>query len=156
MLRPNALEIIRGIQVSLLTHVAPEVQSAYARAQVQYALGLLQMLAEEWDVTPQRLMEENRSLRALFREAAEAVQSVEGTGGLARRLEEAAAADDGDLTISALSARNQDLQALLAELMEVMDAPDAGDTAPLERLRGAVRRELRAHVERRPSRLPGG
>ena len=143
-LRPGAEEIIRGVQQSLRAHVLPEVKTAYATAQVSYAIMLLGALAAEWDGAAQRLVEDNAALRGLAARAAEATGI--GDAALVAELRAAAVETDRDVRITTLSAANDRLRALLSRLIL------AGDTHGLEpasALREDSMQELRESVQRR-------
>ena len=82
---------------------------------------LLQIAAEVWDGAAQRLVEENRAIRALLGEPG----------------------DDADLRLSALTATNRALRARL--IAAQIAAEQAGDTARLD----AIWAELVVSTERR-------
>jgi hypothetical protein len=141
-LRPRADEIIRGIEHSLAEHVLPEVRTPYAVAQLQYALGLLHTLKNEWDGAAQRLVEDNRALRAMAARLADTVAGRDAA--LAGALRGAAAEGDPDLRLTALGAANDHLRALHARALAVLD-PDSDPAAE-------ARRQLQEGVDRR---MPG-
>jgi hypothetical protein len=128
-LKPEALDIIRGIQRSLMSHVLPEVTSLYAGAQVQYAVLLLGALASEWDGAAQRLVEDNAALRSLCGQVAGRLPP--GEGELPEALRSAAAARDGDLLLSTLSATNDQLRGLVTRIVDAAGA-ETGESDILE------------------------
>ena len=150
-MRPSHMELIQGLQATLMADVLPELKSAYAQWQTQMALLVLGVLALEWDGAVQDLLDENRNLRDLFRRAA---QAVEGLGhddstplaDLAADLKgKAQEADAEPYTISALAARNGDLRALLTRLLAACE--DVAEPRGRESLR-PLRDEAYAFLRR--------
>ena len=76
-MRPNAEEIVRGVQASLLSIVLPEIQTEYARTQVTLMYVLLGIVANGIDVSCERLLADNGALRELTARAADAVATPE-------------------------------------------------------------------------------
>ena len=152
-MRPTHVELIQGLQASLLIDVLPEVKTTYAQWQTQIALLVLGVLAQEWDGAVQDLLDENRSLRDLLGRGARAVQALDsGTPlvGLARDLKERAQEADGaPYTISALSGRNDELRGLLTRLLVACE--DAGEQPGGESLL-PIRDEVYALLRRQASK----
>jgi hypothetical protein len=136
---PKLLEIIAG---KLLFEIAPNVQPSYRQSSVGLTGMLLGMVREEWDRAASRRVEENGAMRALFGRAARDVADTD----LRRRLAEAAASADTNLTISALDAGNDALRALLIELHAHVESVDAPWARAVD---AEIWRELVASTERR-------
>lgn len=123
-MRPNAEEIIRGLQQALMMHILPELKTPFAQDQVQLSLMLLEGLAQEWDVAAENLAKDNREMQEIFRQAASIISGLSRgqrpaeLRGLQTALRSAARGrDEESFTISALSARNNELRALLERLL---------------------------------------
>src|SRR3990170_5792738 len=125
-MRPTAVEVIRGIQGALASHVLPELSSRYAQAQVMYSIMLLEMLSKEWEEGAHILDEDSRGMKRLLARGAELIEALpardKGLDSLAADLR-AAAAGPGALTLrmSALRERNERLRSLLTRLGEACD-----------------------------------
>jgi hypothetical protein len=155
-MRPSHIELIQGLQATLMADVLPELRSAYAQWQTQMALLVLGVLALELDGSVQDLLDENRNLRNLFGRAA---QAVEGLGrdvstplaGLAPDLKGKSKEADGEpYTISALSARNGELRALLTRLLAACeDVAELRRREPLQPLRDEAYALLRRQAGKR-------
>jgi len=103
---------------------------------------LLAIIAQEWDNAAQRLVTENRAIRALFRQAettGPGRRPGEGSARVGRR-------DDEDLRISALDVANSGLRAALIRLHAIVEA--RSDPAA-QTLNAAIWAELSASTERR-------
>ncbi len=154
-MRPTHLELIQGLQASLLTDVLPEVRTSYAQWQTQIALLVLGVLAQEWDGAVQDLLEENRGIRGIFGRAAPALGRLGRDGddalvGLAQDLEAQAQGADGEpFTVSALAARNSDLRGSLARFLVACE--DLGEGQGFESLR-PLRDEAYALLGRQASK----
>lgn len=154
-MRPTHLELIQGLQASLLTDVLPEVKTTYGQWQTQIALLVLGVLAQEWDGAVQELLEENRGMRGIFGRAAPALKLFSrddggALAGLAQDLEaQAGSADDEPYTISALTARNSELRGSLTRFLVACE--DAAQQAEYESLR-PLRDEAYALLRRQASK----
>ena len=153
-MRPNGEELVRGVQRSLTTYILPEIQSAYARTELMLVLGLLGILASDWDSAAQRLVDDNASLRALALRGAEALDSADASlaAGLAEDLRSLAGEAEPSLRLSDLSAANGRLRGAIGRLGVLLE--DA-DTPALGELRAAVIEHLRADAESRSRSLLG-
>lgn len=136
---PKVLEVVAG---KLLFDVAPHVTPSYRQSSIGVTALLLGMVREEWDRAAARRVEENASLRALFREGAGVVTDTD----LRRRLEAAAASSDASLLVSELERSNDALRALLIELHACVEQQSGAASRALE---DAIWRELSASTERR-------
>jgi hypothetical protein len=122
--------------------VAPLIPVEYAQKNTQLAAMLLMATVEEWDRSVERRVEENRALRALFRDALPRVADPD----LCERLEEAAADPGLPLRVSAQGPENDRLRALLIELHAHVEELDSAEA---RRLEDAIWDELRRSTERR-------
>jgi len=148
-MKPDENLVLADAASRFATVIAPQVQPAYLAAAIGMYGGLLGMIAEDWDRSASRRVEENRAIRALFRDAAGLELELEP--GLAARLAGLAAGNDEDLRLSALEAGNEALRAALIDLHAAVEAMDG---APAKALNDAIWAELSASTERR--RLSAG
>jgi len=140
--KPDENLVLADFAARFAGEIAPQVQPAYLAAAIGMSAGILGMIAEDWDRSASRRVEENRAVRGLFRDAA-------GLGleaGLAARLAALAEGNDDDLRLSALEAGNEVLRAALIELHAAVEAMDG---AAATALNDAIWRELAASTERR-------
>lgn len=128
---PNTLADFAG---KLRRDILPQLAGFHA-SNVAMIAAMLDMVAEEWDRTPARLIEENRALRTLLHRGAAAVP------GLAPPPE-----DDGDLRLSALTAMNDRLRSALITLHSAVEARDDAEARALDT---AIWDVLRTSVEQR-------
>ena len=142
-MKPEVDRTLRLLAQSLMLEIGPGLASDYAQKNALLAALLLSSAAEEWDRAAERRVEENRVLRALFRDAA-ARGVADGT--LRARLEAAAHGEDASLCISDLERSNAELRALVVELharVEELATPAARE------IEGRIWEELRRSTERR-------
>ena len=141
-MKPDVPVALTKLANTLLAQLLPELQSRYAQGSAVVSSLVLQAAAEEWDRGAARRVEENAAIRALFREALEAVEDE----ALREHLEQAAAEGDGDLHLSALDRANDHLRGLLISLhahVEELSTPQAREVEAM------VWRELLRSTERR-------
>jgi hypothetical protein len=148
-MRPNAEELLRGIQRSLASYVLPEVQSDYARAEVMFSSMMLGVLIRDLDGAAQQLVEDSAALRALALRGAEelAAAAEPELGAELRRL---AATRDSTARLSGLSRANQELTAAIARLAVLVEERDE-----LSGLRATVIEALRVRSERASHQMLG-
>lgn len=139
-MRPNAEELLRGIQASLLTYVLPEVQSPYARSELMVVSALLSIVADSYDGAAQELVEDNAGLRELARRGAES-----DIDDLANELRTLASASDDSARVSDLARANEALREAITRLAIALDDDD--------QLRAAIVDGLRKEAEARPALL---
>ncbi len=139
-MRPNAEEVLRGVQASLLAYVLPELQTEYARQELMIIYALLGLVGAGWDTGAQHLLEDNSSLRELARRAAGALPG----GAVADELR-ALAAEEPSLLLSQTAAANAKLDGALARVA-ALAAPE---------LRSEIIDWLRANAESRAFALLG-
>jgi len=145
--KPDENLVLADFAARFAGEIAPQVQPAYLAAAIGMSAGILGMIAEDWDRSASRRVEENRAVRGLFRDAA-------GLGleaGLAARLAALAEGNDDDLRLSALEAGNEALRAALIDLHAAVEAMEG---AAAKALNDAIWRELSASTQRR--RLSAG
>jgi hypothetical protein len=114
--------------------IVPQLTGFHA-GNVAMIAAMLDMVAEEWDRAPARLVAENATLRALLARGAALVPG----GGTPLD-------DDGDLRISALQAMNDRLRTLLIALHGQIEARDDDEARALD---AAIWAFLRDSVEQR-------
>jgi hypothetical protein len=141
-MKPDPDAVLGHLAGLMLQTIAPQVQPAYLAGTIGVSGLLLAMLAEEWDRAAQRLVEENRAIRALFRQA----EAVAVDGLLAGELRALAGGEDDDLRLSALEAANAGLRAALTRLHA---AVEIRAEAAAQALNAAIWTELSASTERR-------
>jgi hypothetical protein len=141
--RPNAEELLKGIQRSLMSYVMPEVQSDHARAEVMFSNLMLGVLTRDLDGAVQLLVDDNAWLREAGRTGATALTAAGVEGDLATELERLAETADPSLRLSDLARANEDLAGAIARLAVI-----AEERPELSRLRGDVIEMLRARSER--------
>ena len=161
MVRPTAVEVIRGIQAALASHVLPELASRYAQAQVMYSIMLLEMLSKEWEEGAHLLSEDNRAMRRLFARGAELVEALPVRDGalaaLAADLRSAAGGPSApSLRTSDLRGENERLRSLLTRLGEACDRAREDDRlSTLVPLWDEIMAHLREEAGRRAVPVPG-
>ena len=149
MVRPNALEAMRGIQGALMGVIAPELQSMFVQDTGQTVQMLLESLANEWDTAAETLHSDNRRLADLLSEAAAAIRSPKGpNGALVALAEDIEAGLSGpveeSLAVSKLRARSVELLALLERTLEACeDRVSLSGFEPLVPVRQAIYQHLR-------------
>ena len=147
-MRPNRDEMLAGIRRGLAEFVAPEVSSVFGRAQLGYAVNLLQGLVREADDAVQSLVEENRGLRLLLRRAGRRLSPDDlGDGGLVEELRVVAPARRPELRLSVLRAENARLLALFVRLQAACEDPPAASPV-VRRLHAETLAFLRRRAER--------
>ena len=142
-MKPEVDRTLQLLAQTLMLELGPALASDYAQKNTLLAALLLSSAAEEWDRAAERRVEENRALRALFRDAA--ARGVTG-GALLGRLESAGSASDASLRVSDLERANAELRALLVELhtcVEELATPAARE------IEACIWEELRRSTERR-------
>ena len=117
-MRPNVSEGLRGIQETLLSTIAPELQTMLALDTVQTVQMLMESIANEWDTAAETLYADNGHLSALLAQAAAAIRSLPGAKAelalLAEQIDGALnEPTDDSLAISRLTTRNERLRAVL-------------------------------------------
>jgi hypothetical protein len=147
-MRPTGIESIRGAQAALAEAIVPELTTAFSQDVAQTLQMLLESLAGEWDTVAEDLRLDNRHLRGLLRDAAEAMRSAPSTAAEFAALVEdidAAAAhpETASVAISALAAENNAWRALLERAAVLLE--DATGDASLESLK-PVRQAVYSHL----------
>lgn len=150
---PDCPSYLQTLSQWLLAEATPALPQAWQQgAAMRHGL-LLQAVITEFDRAAARRVEENRALRALFREALDTA----GAAGVAMpqdlvdALAQAAQGEDTDLRVGALQEGNRTLRALLEPLHAWVEGEATPEVRALEE---AIWAELLASTERR--RLPLG
>jgi len=141
-MKPDPQAVLGQLAGLMLQTIAPQVQPAYLAGTIGMSGLLLAMLTQEWDRAAERLVGENRAIRALFRQA----EAVALDTGLSEALRALAGGEDDDLRLSALEAANGTLRAALIDLHAAVEArKDARSQA----LNDAIWAELSLSTTRR-------
>jgi hypothetical protein len=151
-MHPNSEEVLRGVAGALVTHVLPELQSQYARAQLMFSVSMLGVVASGLDSGAQQLIDDNASLRALALRAADALSNERDAAALRDDLRAAGAGTDASLLLSDLSASSSRLRDAIARLGVFLEATGAPALRPL---RDDVIETIRAQTEARALSLLG-
>lgn len=141
-MKPDVSRFLEVTVGHLMTKTAPSLGPGYEQSSLLAGGAMLLAVRHEFERAAARRVEENAALRGLFAEAAPVVQDTE----LGKRLEDAAASQDGSLLVSELEHGNAGLRSLLIDLhthVEALDSPQA------RRLEDAIWQELAASTERR-------
>jgi hypothetical protein len=125
-----------------MMRVIPAISPTYHQGTIGMIASLLAMTADEWDRAASRRIEENQSLRDLFRKSAPSVKDA----ALKRKLDELAGTRDEDFHISALENNNCALRAALIELQAHVEMRKDADARGIE---DAIWKELVTSTERR-------
>jgi hypothetical protein len=144
--RPNVPELVRGITAALLLDVTPELRTAWAQAEVRYALGVLDTVALEWDAAADNLVRENGDLQRCATFAAALADEYRGALPVplvAGLLDAAGLPPVRDLKLSTLTKRNEALWQAVIPLIECIAAE-----AVAPEHAGALRSELSAVLHR--------
>jgi hypothetical protein len=134
--KPDIPAVLAELAGLVARNAAPDLDPAERAGALSLSAALLGMAAEAWDGAAQRLVEENRALRALLSDA----------GDRKGRDAALAGAEDEDLRISVLSAANARLRAGLIALQAAVEAEDSPEARALE---SRIWQELRLSTERR-------
>jgi hypothetical protein len=134
--KPDIPAVLAELAGLVARNAAPDLDPAERAGALGLSAALLGMAAEAWDGAAQRLVEENRALRALLSDAGD-------RAGLDAAL---AGAEVDDLRISVLSAANARLRAGLIALQAAVEAEDSPEARALE---SRIWQELRLSTERR-------
>jgi hypothetical protein len=142
-MRPNADELIKGIQRSLMSYVMPEVHSDHVRAEMMFSNLMLGVITRDLDGAVESLVEDNASLRDVARGGASALMAAGLEQDLAAELERLAGTSDPSLRLSDLSRANEELAQAIARLAVAAEERDE-----LSSLRATLLGQLRARSER--------
>jgi hypothetical protein len=140
-MRPLIPEVFANFAADLVMRVAPAITPSYHQGTIGMIATMLAIAGEEWDRAASWRVEENRSLRELFR----ASLSI-ADGDLRKKLAELSETRDNDLRISALTANNSALRATLIELHGYVESQP---TAEARKIENAIWHELRESTRRR-------
>ena len=138
----DSVQVLRSLATSLIAGEVVEPRTSYEQSSAAGLGMLVMMLSSQLEVATEWLVEENATLRALFRRAAPIVAEA----GLAERVGAAGHGFDEGLRISVLRTTNATLRGLLIELHA--HAEEQGTAASRE-LDEAIWAELDRSVYRR-------
>ena len=141
-MRPEATRFLGVAAGHLMLKTAGALGSGYEQSSVSVMGLMLTQLADEFERAAARRVEENRALRRIFTDAADAVAD----DGLRAKIANASSGDDPDLAVSALEQSNCELRALLIELHAYVEELD---TEAARRVDAEIWRELVTSTERR-------
>ena len=153
-MRPNSVEVLQGIQGTLMTYIQPEVQSDYARTELMLVNMLLGIVANQWDGSAQVLVDDNAALRDLVSDAAKVLgsQPADGAGELVDELAALAAETDMSVRIADLSAANDRLRDAVSRLGVLLQSSALQEHAEL---RARVIEHLQDELDTLPRDLIG-
>ncbi len=150
-MRPYPEEILRAIQTGVMTHLMPEVQSSYGKAQFAFSMLLFTIAQRDLDTAVPDLLETNAALHALLADTSAALSKVESAD--ARTCVAAIAAlptPTDSLRLSHLRIQNDALRGVLASLAPLIEpAADLPELAPLRDVRAAIYAHLSSDARRR-------
>jgi hypothetical protein len=150
-MRPYPEEVLKAIQSGVGAHFAPELTSAYAQAQMMFAMLLFTIVQRDYDSAVPDLVDNNAALRALLRDAGEALAAIDTVEARAGR--DAIAALPGpaeSLRLSALRGENDALRAAVSALAPLIEpAADVAALAPLKPVRERLSAWLAADARKR-------
>lgn len=135
-MKPDIPAVLAELAGLVARNAVPDVDPAERAGALSLSAALLGMAAETWDGAAQRLVEENKALRALLSDA----------GDRAGRNAWLSQGIDDDLRVSVLAAANARLRSALIELHAAVEGDDAPDARALET---RIWEELRLSTERR-------
>jgi len=149
-MRPYPEELLRALQGGIATHLAPELQSNYAKAQFGFAMLLFNIATRDYDTAVPDLIEANRTLRSLLNEAMQALAVIATEGAAEARAAAALPPAADSLRLAALRAEHDDLRAVLSKLAPLIEAAGDDDAlAPLRESRTAIYAYLAADAKKR-------
>ncbi len=150
-MRPYPEEVLRAIQAGVVAHFAPELQSAYGKAQLAFAMMLFTIAQRDYDTAVPELIEANRTLRALLANADAALATIDQDDAQAARGAMASLPPQAaTLKLSDLRAENAGLRVALAGLAPLIEpAADEPSLMPLRDVRAAVSAYLAADARKR-------
>jgi hypothetical protein len=134
--------LLRTLAAHILDKIIPDVSEPY----IQSSLGVIALMmlaaAEDFDRAAAVLIEENQSLRSLFKEAMDVVEDKR----LKKMLEKEVQGIDSDFRVSRLNNTNQKLRAILIDLHSKIELIKNEKACRVE---DAIWNELKAGLKRR-------
>jgi hypothetical protein len=109
---PEADKILQISAGQIMAGLVPLLPDSYSQGSTAVLSFLILFSAQEYERAAETRVADNTDMRTVFR----ALAPIVGDGKLKQRLEDAAAATDSSLLISALDKSNAHLRALLIEL----------------------------------------
>ena len=140
-MKPDAVRVLQGVSLSLLTQVVPEVATPFGQQTVSVAAGLAAMVGEEFDRAADRLVTENDAVRTILREAMPLL-AADLQASVTRALGTSAAG----YRVSALQAENDALRGALVDVHAAIDTIDSDSARAID---GKIWEELVESTRRR-------
>ena len=151
-MHPTNDEVLRGVAGALVTHVLPELQSPYARAQLMFSATMLAVVANGIDAAAQQLVDDNATLRALALRSADTLSDEAYAVDIRDELRALGAGADASLRLTDLAAASERLLDAIGRLGALLET---NDTPASRSLRSDLIEALRAHTEARALSLLG-
>jgi hypothetical protein len=139
---PSTRAILNDLAQRMGGLFGPDLKTPFLAATAGMTAGVLMMIAEEGDRTAHRLAEENRAIRAIFKDA----EGLRAPAILAERLANLSPGDESDLRISSLQAANDALRDALIDLHAFVESQTDPASKTIEM---AIWAELSASTRRR-------
>ncbi len=142
---PNGAEGVRHLATRIITDLIPKAVDAYTTADLGLTIGLLDMVAQDYDRAVDVLISDQNDMRVLF----EAALGSVGDQGLAERMSASVAARPTSLRVGDLSAQADTAMRVLIDLHAHVEAAEAGGEAWASLLNLKIWTFIDAHVARR-------
>ena len=157
-MRPYPEELLRAVQMVMVSHFAPELQTAYSQRELGIVALLFSIVQRDYDTAVPDLIAHNAALRGLLvevRRGLDGIDSADATEARERieRLPEPAVS----LRLSELRGESDALRAALSALAALIEpAADDPALAALRNVRLKVYEHLRNDAKRRSVPMLGG
>ena len=140
-MKPDAVRVLQGVSLSLLTQVLPEVATPFGQQTISVAAGLAAMVGEEFDRAADRLVAENGAVRTILRDALPLLAA-----DLQASVAVALGTGSADYRVSALQAENDALRGALVDVHAAIDTIDSDAARAID---GRIWEELVESTRRR-------
>jgi hypothetical protein len=141
-MRPEIPNVFEVFAADLMSRVMPEVTPIYHQGTISMVAIMFVIAGERWDTAASWRVEENDSLREIFRDSIDVIADRD----LKERLTKLSETRDDDLRIAALTASNSAMRAAVIELHRHVESIQNRDA---RRIEAAIWRELSKSTERR-------
>lgn len=142
-MRPDPQRVMYGIVAALMRDILPEVRTPFAQQTVGLTGMVLSLMAQEYDRSAARLVEENAAVIELLSRARSSLPDT----ALHQRIDAAVDTVPGaDLRVSALQAENDALRALLIDVQAAVEQVESDEARALD---GLIWEELKESTRRR-------
>ena len=142
-MRPDPIEVLRGMQKALAIDIGAEVRSPFGQDALGMATALLESTIADLDGAVENLVRDNETIAAFLERAASPVEALDRS--LATDVRSALAQpEDDSLRVAPLAARNRVLRGLLERLLIVLE--DEGASGGLPDPLTSVRADAYAHL----------